>query len=70
MKKGLRLLTLGAVAAAATIAGVIVYRNHQDSYVEIDDEETTDMGLDDDFVAVEEMDDGFDYIVEEVEMTE
>lgn len=66
MKKGLKLFAAGAAVAA--VAGLVAYKKYQDSYEQIADEEMLENeAAEDDFVPVEEIDDGFDYYVEDEE---
>ncbi|MBQ3010622.1 MAG: hypothetical protein IJD81_05485 [Oscillospiraceae bacterium] len=64
MKNGWKLFAAGAVIGA--VAGLVAYRKYQDSYEEVIEEEGKDAAAEeDDFVPVEEIDDGFDYVIEE-----
>lgn len=65
MKKGLKLFAAGAAVAA--VAGLLVYKKYQDSYEELADEELEAETVEDDFVPMEEIDDGFDYVIEDEE---
>lgn len=65
MKKGLKLFAAGAAVAA--VAGLLVYKKYQDSYEELADEELEAEPVEDDFVPMEEIDDGFDYVIEDEE---
>lgn len=64
MKKGLKLFAAGAAMAA--VAGLLAYKKYQDSYDELAHEEDIEVEpIEDDFVPMEEMDDGFDYVIED-----
>lgn len=65
MKKGVKLLLAGAAVAVAAMA----IKKYQDSYELIVEEETVsdEQVEEDDFVPVEEMEDDFDYILEDAD---
>lgn len=66
MKKGMKLFAAGAAVAA--VAGLIAFKKYQDSYEQLADEEIEMADIEeDDFIPVEEIDDGFDYILEDEE---
>ena len=65
MKKGIKLFAAGAAIAAA---GLFAYKKYQDSYEQLADENVSDTeSVEDDFVPMAEIDDGFDYIIEDEE---
>ena len=64
MKKGIKMFAAGAAVAA--VAGLIAFKKYQDSYEQVADEEMT-VEEENDFVPMEEIDDGFDYVVEDDE---
>ena len=65
MKKGLKLFAVGAAVAA--VAGLLTYKKYQDFYYEDSAEANNIDGepIEDDFVPMEEIDDGFDYVIED-----
>lgn len=68
MKNGLKLFAAGAAIAA--VAGLLAYKKYQDSYEQVSDEDMVDLEavtVEDDFVPMEVIDDGFDYVMEDVE---
>lgn len=68
MKKGLKLFAAGTAIAA--VAGLLAYKKYQNSYEQLADEEVTAteaFGEEDDFVPMEKIDDGFDYVLEDIE---
>lgn len=66
MKKGLKLFAAGAAVAA--VAGLLAFKKYQDSYEQLADEEIETADIEeDDFIPVEEIDDGFDYVLEDEE---
>ena len=66
MKKGMKLFLAGAAVAAAV--GLVARKKYLDSYVQVDEEKEFDEAMEDsDFVPMEEIDDGFDIEVEEIE---
>ena len=69
MKKGLKLFAVGAAVAA--VAGLIPYKKYQEFYYEVPEKERNETDpMEDDFVPVEEVDDGFDYVIEEDDFEE
>jgi len=62
MRKGARGLVFCAGILCGAAAALVVYRKHQDSYERMPEEEQE---FESDFVAVDEQDDGFDYIVDD-----
>jgi len=68
MKKGLKLFAAGTAIAA--VAGLLAYKKYQDSYEQLADEEMINSEAvteEDDFVPMEVIDDGFDYVMEDEE---
>ena len=66
MKKGMKLFLAGAAVAVA--AGVLARKKYLDSYVQVDEENEFDEAMEEsDFVPMEEIDDGFDIEVEEID---
>lgn len=68
MKNGMKLLAAGAAIATAA-AGVIAYRKYRDSYELISEEAQAEEEFDEasDFEPIVEVDDDFDYYVEDLE---
>lgn len=68
MKKRIKMFAAGAAVAA--VAGLIAFKKYQDSYENVEEGLTEAEATEDDFVPVEEIDDGFDYVIEEEDFEE